>query len=546
MKLRQNNLFLKFPMTMTPDGLQKAGRAEHIRDQIELMLFTAPGERVLRPEYGAGTQRLVFEPNESWLCQLTEKRIQASLTELLAREAMSESIDVKVEAIEEKLFISISYTLAAFDLKQEFTFSGVETRTVKPGTKEWDHSLKPKEPVSSPSLKLNFSQDAQGRWRGERIVRDLPADLPVCEDDFDWRQRDFDSIRVAMLQDLKRSFPQRSEWSASDFETVLVELLAYGLDIISDKADRVMNEAFLETALDPARIKQFADFLGYNSMADLPEDFLSRFTSEDAAVIAWWKKYPHIMERVRRNAPASVVKQERMVTVADYQNQLEDHPLVEQSQASSEWDGSAEVITVSLILAEGLELDTPMDSGKISDTLWADLQTFHKAIETDALKNRPDWMQTGLCWMPNLDEGHTPRLLLGRYINMYRMAGRRVELANSVAVPIDLQLTVTAHDGFYESEVLLEVRQALGINPGGFFEPGRLGFGEPVTIGDVMEWVMNVEGVANVQVERLKAAGNRPDTSGIGQVVLRPGEVAVAGINGAPKPVIRLQGGVQG
>ncbi len=35
----------------------------HIREQIEQVLFTDPGERVFRPELGAGMRQLVFEPN---------------------------------------------------------------------------------------------------------------------------------------------------------------------------------------------------------------------------------------------------------------------------------------------------------------------------------------------------------------------------------------------------------------------------------------------------------------------------------------------------
>ena len=39
------------------------GGADHIRDLIEQVLFTSPGERVMRPDFGAGLLALVFEPN---------------------------------------------------------------------------------------------------------------------------------------------------------------------------------------------------------------------------------------------------------------------------------------------------------------------------------------------------------------------------------------------------------------------------------------------------------------------------------------------------
>ncbi len=62
MKIGQNKEFLKFPLAVGTDGLQVASRAEHIRDQIEQLLFTGANERVLRPEYGAGAKNWCSSP----------------------------------------------------------------------------------------------------------------------------------------------------------------------------------------------------------------------------------------------------------------------------------------------------------------------------------------------------------------------------------------------------------------------------------------------------------------------------------------------------
>ena len=40
-----------------------ASREDHVRDLVEQVLFTAPGERVNRPQFGSGLLGLVFEPN---------------------------------------------------------------------------------------------------------------------------------------------------------------------------------------------------------------------------------------------------------------------------------------------------------------------------------------------------------------------------------------------------------------------------------------------------------------------------------------------------
>ena len=40
---------------------------EHVRDLIEQVLFTTPGERVNRPTFGSGLLQLVFAPNSDAL-----------------------------------------------------------------------------------------------------------------------------------------------------------------------------------------------------------------------------------------------------------------------------------------------------------------------------------------------------------------------------------------------------------------------------------------------------------------------------------------------
>ena len=53
--------------------------ADHIRDLIEQVLFTAPGERVNRPDFGSGLLRLVFAPNSDALAAATHLAVQGAL-----------------------------------------------------------------------------------------------------------------------------------------------------------------------------------------------------------------------------------------------------------------------------------------------------------------------------------------------------------------------------------------------------------------------------------------------------------------------------------
>ena len=52
---------------------------DHVRDMIEQLLFTNPGERVNRPEFGTGLQQMVFAPNNAEVAAALEFTVQAAL-----------------------------------------------------------------------------------------------------------------------------------------------------------------------------------------------------------------------------------------------------------------------------------------------------------------------------------------------------------------------------------------------------------------------------------------------------------------------------------
>lgn len=115
--------YLAFPFAMEAGGPRLASRSEHIRGQIEQVLFTLPGERVFRPEFGAGLKALVFEPNNTPLWQITKRRLLASLAEALQGEVDPKSIEVSVSGDEAELTIAISYTLAAVGHRESQLFT---------------------------------------------------------------------------------------------------------------------------------------------------------------------------------------------------------------------------------------------------------------------------------------------------------------------------------------------------------------------------------------------------------------------------------------
>ena len=103
--------YLKFPFRIRQNGAESSGRASHVREQIEQILFTTPGERVFRPEFGAGIRRLIFEPNNQALASLLIRRLQSSLQPALQGEVDPKTLAFDVRADEdspEKLIVEIS------------------------------------------------------------------------------------------------------------------------------------------------------------------------------------------------------------------------------------------------------------------------------------------------------------------------------------------------------------------------------------------------------------------------------------------------------
>src|ERR1700716_3729400 len=80
----------------------------HLRDMIELVLFTTPGERVNRPEFGCGVRQLVFAPNSETLAAATEQLIHGALIRWL--DSVMAIQNVEVRAAESTLTISVTYT----------------------------------------------------------------------------------------------------------------------------------------------------------------------------------------------------------------------------------------------------------------------------------------------------------------------------------------------------------------------------------------------------------------------------------------------------
>jgi len=101
---------LDYPYHVDGSGRSAAtSAADHVRDLIEQVLFTAPGERVMRPTFGSGVMALLFEPNSVQLAATTQFLAQASLQQHLAHLIAVQS--VSVEPVDSQLTVTVAYTL---------------------------------------------------------------------------------------------------------------------------------------------------------------------------------------------------------------------------------------------------------------------------------------------------------------------------------------------------------------------------------------------------------------------------------------------------
>ena len=99
-----------FPFRIDARGrTAESGRDRHIRELIEQVIFTSPGERVNRPDLGSGILQLVFAGSDPTLAAALETALHATLDQWLGE--LIEVSTVEVRAIDSTLTVDIAYLL---------------------------------------------------------------------------------------------------------------------------------------------------------------------------------------------------------------------------------------------------------------------------------------------------------------------------------------------------------------------------------------------------------------------------------------------------
>lgn len=114
---------IAFPFRVDRRGrTAHAGHDEHVRDLIEQLLFTSPGERVMRPDFGCGLLDLVFSPNSPELTSTLELSVQAALQRWLGDLIEVEALDM--ESDENVVRVRLAYAVRATGTSRDDVFEG--------------------------------------------------------------------------------------------------------------------------------------------------------------------------------------------------------------------------------------------------------------------------------------------------------------------------------------------------------------------------------------------------------------------------------------
>lgn len=94
---------------------------DFVRDLIEQILFTVPGERVNRPDFGCGLLQLVFAPNSGELAAAMQFTVGASLQQWLGDLVTVQ--EVRVEASDAVLHVVVAYVVTRTQQQRVARFS---------------------------------------------------------------------------------------------------------------------------------------------------------------------------------------------------------------------------------------------------------------------------------------------------------------------------------------------------------------------------------------------------------------------------------------
>ncbi len=110
-----------FPYQFDSRGrTREALAADHIKQLVEQVLFTSPGERINLPDFGSGLLQVPFAPNSVEVAATTQFAVQAALQKWLGNLVKVESVTAAAE--DETLTVTVSYSMLMSGTTETRTF----------------------------------------------------------------------------------------------------------------------------------------------------------------------------------------------------------------------------------------------------------------------------------------------------------------------------------------------------------------------------------------------------------------------------------------
>src|SRR5215472_2770718 len=111
---------VNFPYQFDGRGRTQDPQQDYVRQLVESVLFTSPGERVNLPDFGSGLLQLPFAPNSVEMAAATQFAVQGALQKWLSNYVTVQS--VVASAQEAVLTVTVKYSLLNSDVTQVQTF----------------------------------------------------------------------------------------------------------------------------------------------------------------------------------------------------------------------------------------------------------------------------------------------------------------------------------------------------------------------------------------------------------------------------------------
>jgi phage baseplate assembly protein W len=111
---------VNFPYQFDGLGRTRDPADEYVRQLVEQVLFTSPGERVNLPDFGSGLLQLPFAPNSPEAAAATQFTVQAALQKWLSSYIKVQSVVATAE--QSLLKVTVTYSLLSTDVTQVQTF----------------------------------------------------------------------------------------------------------------------------------------------------------------------------------------------------------------------------------------------------------------------------------------------------------------------------------------------------------------------------------------------------------------------------------------